>query len=75
MTTFLPLGIEVSQGGTPEVVEVAWCNLCRAEGRVYEIVAEDGWTESMQKHTEAEHPEHEAALRRGETYVPVEVEP
>jgi hypothetical protein len=66
---------EVSRTGTVDPVsEIAWCNLCRAEGKVFVITADDEWTGVMQKHSDEVHPEHEAALRRGEPYVPVEVE-
>jgi hypothetical protein len=54
----------------------AWCNLCRAEGDTFEVNAEDpDFMDRMQKHTHLRHPEHEAALRRGENYIPVEVAP
>lgn len=54
----------------------AWCNLCRAEGDTFEVDAsQDDWLIQMHKHSNLRHPEHEAALRRGEEYVPVEVAP
>lgn len=62
--------------GQEETRTVAWCNLCRAVGDTFEMDAtDDEWLGLMQKHTELRHPEHEAALRRGEEYIPVEVEP
>lgn len=65
---------EVSQAGT--LTTVAWCNLCRAVGHDFTVDAErDDFMDVMQTHTELRHPEHEAALRRGEHYEPVEVEP
>lgn len=55
---------------------MVWCNLCRAVGDTFMVYDDDGtWMSEMQKHTELRHPEHEAALRRGETYEPVEVAP
>lgn len=60
--------------GRPQTV--AWCNLCRSAGDTFEVNAEDpDFMNLMQKHTHLRHPEHEAALRRGETYIPVEVAP
>jgi hypothetical protein len=52
-----------------------WCNLCRAAGDTYELVGGDDVMAMMQMHTQMRHPEHEAALRRGEHYEPVEVAP
>ena len=55
---------------------MAWGNLCRAVGKEFALRGDSAsWMAEMQKHTELRHPEHEAALRRGETYVPVEVAP
>lgn len=71
MNAFGPAA-ESSQGGTL----TAWCNLCRAEGREFIIDAdEETWVDTMASHSQREHPEHEAAIRQGETYVPVEVKP
>jgi hypothetical protein len=52
-----------------------WCNLCRAEGRTFEIPITDDALQVMHQHSRMEHAEHEAALDRGETYIPVEVQP
>lgn len=55
---------------------VAWCNLCRAVGDTYQIAADnDEWFKMMDLHTRLRHPEHVAALARGEEYIPVEVAP
>lgn len=59
--------------GRPLSQERAWCNLCRAEGREFEIVPDSDWLSMMEKHTRLDHPEHQAMLDRGETYKPVEV--
>lgn len=63
-------------GPAAEPRTIAWCNLCRAEGKDFELdPADPAWMQRMQRHSEVRHPEHEAALRRGETYEPVEVAP
>lgn len=61
--------------GQPLTETRAWCNLCLAAGRKFEIDAHDpNWMSTMELHTRAKHPEHQAALEAGEEYVPVEVE-
>lgn len=55
---------------------VAWCNLCRARGDTFQLDAlQPEWMADMDIHTRLRHPEHDAALRRGEPYLPVEVDP
>jgi hypothetical protein len=64
-------------GRAADVLEYprVWCNLCRAEGKTFEVLdpAADGLA-IMDAHTRLEHPEHVAALKRGEAYIPVEVD-
>jgi hypothetical protein len=61
--------------GQPLSETRAWCNLCLAEGRQFEVDAHDPqWMNTMEQHTRLKHPEHQAALDAGEKYEPVQVE-
>ena len=60
--------------GHDATLPVAWCNLCKAENREFKIRGDGDWLSLMEAHTRLAHPEHQAALDRGEEYVPVEVE-
>ena len=52
----------------------AWWNLCRAEGVSTMFDPESPtFAADAESHTAMVHPEHNAALARGERYVPVEV--
>ena len=70
MTNAFGLPADASQHGTL----TAWCNLCRSQGREFVIDADvETWAGTMEVHTALAHPEHNAALQRGEAYEPVEV--
>ena len=64
-------------GAAADLHEVGrvWCNLCRAEGDTFEIARSEDEMDVMQRHSLMRHPEHEAALRAGQRYEPVEVMP
>jgi hypothetical protein len=52
------------------------CNLCEAEGKRFVIPAEGPfWMQKIEDHTRVHHEEHQAALARGEEYVPVNPSP